>query len=164
MKANSNMKPARTHLTALLLIPLAVLNAAETPTRAKVLPEDRDHMLFDALDLGREELCDVKAALDRSDMVRAKAALVAHFRARAKPVGHFLQRIRAQLPVEVPADEASDRPTLLARSRESSDARRLERGSGRTEGLRACTSLIQRAQFPELEERLKQFHADHPVA
>jgi hypothetical protein len=37
-------------------------------------------------------------------------------------------------------------------------------GSTRTEGLRACTSLIQRAQFPELEERLKQFHADHPVA
>jgi aspartate/methionine/tyrosine aminotransferase len=37
-------------------------------------------------------------------------------------------------------------------------------GSERTEGLRACTSLIQREQFPVLEQRLKQFHTDHPVA
>jgi aspartate/methionine/tyrosine aminotransferase len=37
-------------------------------------------------------------------------------------------------------------------------------GSERTEGLRACTSLISRAQFPVLEERLKRFHQDHPVA
>lgn len=37
-------------------------------------------------------------------------------------------------------------------------------GSGRTEGLRACTSLISRSQFPILEERLKQFHADHVPA
>lgn len=36
-------------------------------------------------------------------------------------------------------------------------------GSEHTEGLRACTSLIQREQFPILEQRLKQFHADHPV-
>jgi aspartate/methionine/tyrosine aminotransferase len=36
-------------------------------------------------------------------------------------------------------------------------------GSEHTEGLRACTSLIQRDQFPVLEKRLKQFHADHPV-
>ncbi len=35
-------------------------------------------------------------------------------------------------------------------------------GSERTEGLRACTSLIQRVQFPILEQRLQQFHADHP--
>jgi aspartate/methionine/tyrosine aminotransferase len=35
-------------------------------------------------------------------------------------------------------------------------------GSERTEGLRACTSLTQREQFPVLEERLRQFRADHP--
>jgi hypothetical protein len=35
-------------------------------------------------------------------------------------------------------------------------------GSLRTEGLRACTSLISRAQFPELEARLKLFRQDHP--
>lgn len=36
-------------------------------------------------------------------------------------------------------------------------------GSERVEGIRACTSLIQRNQFPALEERLKQFHIDHPL-
>ena len=36
-------------------------------------------------------------------------------------------------------------------------------GSKRTEGLRACTSLISRSQFPVLEERLKRFHRDHPI-
>jgi aspartate/methionine/tyrosine aminotransferase len=36
-------------------------------------------------------------------------------------------------------------------------------GSDRHEGIRACTSLIQRNQFETLEKRLKQFHADHPV-
>jgi aspartate/methionine/tyrosine aminotransferase len=34
-------------------------------------------------------------------------------------------------------------------------------GSERTEGLRACTSLIQREQFPTLAERLAWFHRDH---
>jgi aspartate/methionine/tyrosine aminotransferase len=34
-------------------------------------------------------------------------------------------------------------------------------GSERTEGMRACTSLIPRSQFPVLEERLKRFHEDH---
>jgi hypothetical protein len=34
-------------------------------------------------------------------------------------------------------------------------------GSTRTEGLRACTSLIQRSEFPELNERLASFHRDH---
>jgi aspartate/methionine/tyrosine aminotransferase len=34
-------------------------------------------------------------------------------------------------------------------------------GSERTEGLRACTSLIQRSEFPILAERLAQFHRDH---
>lgn len=29
------------------------------------------------------------------------------------------------------------------------------------EGIRACVSLVQPAQFPLLEERVKQFHADH---
>jgi aspartate/methionine/tyrosine aminotransferase len=36
-------------------------------------------------------------------------------------------------------------------------------GSGRSEGLRACVSLVQRNQFPLLESRLSKFHADHPV-
>ena len=36
-------------------------------------------------------------------------------------------------------------------------------GSEHTEGLRACTSLIQRSEFPVLEERLRRFHADHPM-
>jgi len=37
-------------------------------------------------------------------------------------------------------------------------------GSERTEGLRACTSLISRAQFPELEARLKLFRQHHHPA
>ena len=36
-------------------------------------------------------------------------------------------------------------------------------GSERVEGIRACTSLVSREQFPDLEERLKRFHEDHPV-
>ena len=36
-------------------------------------------------------------------------------------------------------------------------------GSERVEGIRACTSLPQRSQFPELEIRLKKFHEDHPI-
>jgi len=36
-------------------------------------------------------------------------------------------------------------------------------GSERTEGLRACVSQVSRAQFPDLEERLKHFQADHFV-
>lgn len=36
-------------------------------------------------------------------------------------------------------------------------------GSERTEGIRACTSLIQRSQLPDLEYRLKRFHIDHPI-
>jgi len=35
-------------------------------------------------------------------------------------------------------------------------------GSTRTEGIRACVSLVQREQFPVLEKRLHQFHHDHP--
>ncbi len=34
-------------------------------------------------------------------------------------------------------------------------------GSERHEGIRACVSLVQRSQFKDLEERLKQFHQDH---
>ncbi|MBP7678995.1 MAG: pyridoxal phosphate-dependent aminotransferase [Bacteroidales bacterium] len=34
-------------------------------------------------------------------------------------------------------------------------------GSERTEGVRACVSLVRRDQFPDLEKRLKQFHEDH---
>ncbi len=34
-------------------------------------------------------------------------------------------------------------------------------GSERTEGLRACVSLVRREQFPELEKRLKLFHEHH---
>ncbi len=37
-------------------------------------------------------------------------------------------------------------------------------GSERTEGLRACTSLVRREQLPVLEERLARFHRDHPLA
>jgi aspartate/methionine/tyrosine aminotransferase len=37
-------------------------------------------------------------------------------------------------------------------------------GSTRVEGLRACVSLVQRSQFPALEERLKKFYADHPLS
>ncbi len=36
-------------------------------------------------------------------------------------------------------------------------------GSTRTEGLRACTSLIQRDQLPVLNERLAWFRRDHPT-
>jgi len=34
-------------------------------------------------------------------------------------------------------------------------------GSTRTEGLRACVSLVQREQFDDLEYRVKKFHDDH---
>lgn len=37
-------------------------------------------------------------------------------------------------------------------------------GSERIEGVRACVSLVQRNQFPELEDRLKKFHADHSIS
>lgn len=36
-------------------------------------------------------------------------------------------------------------------------------GSTRTEGLRACVSQVRREQFKHLEERLSQFHLDHPI-
>lgn len=36
-------------------------------------------------------------------------------------------------------------------------------GSERSEGVRACTSLVKEEQFPDLEKRLAQFHADHPT-
>jgi aspartate/methionine/tyrosine aminotransferase len=36
-------------------------------------------------------------------------------------------------------------------------------GSERIEGIRACVSLIQRSQFPDLEKRLERFHKDHPI-
>jgi aspartate/methionine/tyrosine aminotransferase len=35
-------------------------------------------------------------------------------------------------------------------------------GSDRTEGIRACVSLVKRNQFPDLESRLKKFREDHP--
>lgn len=34
-------------------------------------------------------------------------------------------------------------------------------GSERHEGIRACVSLVQRDQFPDLEKRLKKFNEDH---
>jgi aspartate/methionine/tyrosine aminotransferase len=34
-------------------------------------------------------------------------------------------------------------------------------GSDRHEGIRACVSLVQRSQFPDLEYRLKKFNEDH---
>ena len=36
-------------------------------------------------------------------------------------------------------------------------------GSERVEGVRACVSLVQREQFPDLEFRLKKFNEHHPV-
>jgi len=36
-------------------------------------------------------------------------------------------------------------------------------GSARVEGVRACVSLVQREQFPDLEFRLKMFNEHHPV-
>jgi len=36
-------------------------------------------------------------------------------------------------------------------------------GSSRNEGMRACVSLVNRNQFPDLENRLKKFHEHHPV-
>ena len=36
-------------------------------------------------------------------------------------------------------------------------------GSERTEGLRACVSLVNRNQFPDLEKRLKIFNENHPL-
>jgi hypothetical protein len=36
-------------------------------------------------------------------------------------------------------------------------------GSERLEGIRACVSLVKREQFPDLENRLKKFHNDHPI-
>jgi aspartate/methionine/tyrosine aminotransferase len=36
-------------------------------------------------------------------------------------------------------------------------------GSERTEGIRACVSLVLRNQLPILEERLRWFHKDHPI-
>jgi len=36
-------------------------------------------------------------------------------------------------------------------------------GSERLEGIRACVSLVQRDQFPDLEKRLKKFHQDNPI-
>lgn len=36
-------------------------------------------------------------------------------------------------------------------------------GSNRKEGLRACVSQTSKSQFPDLEERLKMFHDNHPV-
>lgn len=36
-------------------------------------------------------------------------------------------------------------------------------GSERTEGIRACVSLVQREQFDDLEFRLKKFNEHHPV-
>ena len=36
-------------------------------------------------------------------------------------------------------------------------------GSERTDGIRACVSLVQRSQFPALESRLKKFHEHHTI-
>jgi aspartate/methionine/tyrosine aminotransferase len=36
-------------------------------------------------------------------------------------------------------------------------------GSDRTEGIRACVSLVGRHQFQDLEDRLRRFREDHPV-
>jgi aspartate/methionine/tyrosine aminotransferase len=36
-------------------------------------------------------------------------------------------------------------------------------GSSRIEGMRACVSLVNRNQFPDLEYRLKKFHEHNPI-
>jgi len=36
-------------------------------------------------------------------------------------------------------------------------------GSDHKEGIRACTSLVRHDQLPDLDERLKRFHEDHPI-
>ncbi|MEA3495287.1 MAG: pyridoxal phosphate-dependent aminotransferase [Bacteroidota bacterium] len=36
-------------------------------------------------------------------------------------------------------------------------------GSERTEGLRACVSLVSRSQFPDLKNRLEKFKEHHPI-
>ena len=36
-------------------------------------------------------------------------------------------------------------------------------GSERKEGVRACVSLVQREQFPDLKHRLELFHEHHPI-
>lgn len=36
-------------------------------------------------------------------------------------------------------------------------------GSERLEGIRACVSLVNKDQFPQLEERLQKFHQNHPI-
>jgi hypothetical protein len=36
-------------------------------------------------------------------------------------------------------------------------------GSERSEGIRACVSLVKRDQFADLEERIKKFKTDHPL-
>ena len=36
-------------------------------------------------------------------------------------------------------------------------------GSKRTEGIRACVSLVKKEQFPDLEYRLKKFQENHPL-
>jgi hypothetical protein len=36
-------------------------------------------------------------------------------------------------------------------------------GSERLEGIRACVSLVRDEQLPELEQRLKAFHENHPL-
>ncbi len=36
-------------------------------------------------------------------------------------------------------------------------------GSRRTEGLRACVSFVDAAQYPLVEQRLRKFHEDHPI-
>jgi len=37
-------------------------------------------------------------------------------------------------------------------------------GSEHSEGLRACVSLVNRSQFPDLEYRLRKFNEHHPLA
>ena len=37
-------------------------------------------------------------------------------------------------------------------------------GSERLEGIRACVSLVSEEQLPELEQRLRVFHENHPIA
>lgn len=49
---------------------------------------DRSDALFEALDLAREDLAEVKTALERGDMAAARSALARHFRTRTGPRWH----------------------------------------------------------------------------
>lgn len=63
-----------------------VLTSALTAAPPEPFTQPTDQEVFQTLDLERPDLRAVKAALDKSDLAGAKAALVAHFRTRQRPL------------------------------------------------------------------------------